>query len=156
MYSILNVNEFFNYINNYDQHKINIYINADNTAFLLDELRPIIYKNNTKLRMKLINIYQNFFDNNNKMIDDILNVCNTKFMNKIKKIYIIGKNGEHYLHLCNKYLNTFFLYFDKLDDTMKQDAHTIFFLDAYDKNVNINSIIDKRKRDINVILLRCI
>ena len=64
MSNILTIYDFINCVNNHDSLCVDIVIYADNTSCIIDTIRPIIYKNNSRLRMKLVNTYMTFFNEN--------------------------------------------------------------------------------------------
>ena len=151
MSNILTIYDFIDCVNDHDSLYADIVIYADNTSYIIDTIRPIIYKNNSRLRMKLVNTYMTFFNENKDVIDEIINECNNKINNKRIDIHILTQYSNKYKNICNKYKNVKEI--SSLDlNSILENNNYLFVLDTQYNN-NIHNIHNKKT---NVVLLRTI
>lgn len=113
MTSIVSMYDFINNIKNEKSNNICVIICADNTSYIMNNIRPTIYKNNSRLRTQLVGKYKRYFNKHTDEIDKI--ICDCKNINENMCIYIITSNPSKYMHILNRYKNMDIRIIKKLD-----------------------------------------
>jgi hypothetical protein len=137
VFSICNIAEFYDHIVKHNTKPCSIYFNVDSIENI-SNVKSVIYKNNSKLRMKLFKSeYVKKIS-----IDDIINECHERFNNRIKNAFLICNDKKQYQHLTDKFSIVKCIHTDEYIDLLKNDDGPIFILDTqyakqYDKRINV-------------------
>jgi len=143
VFSICNIADFYDHIVKHDTKSCSIYFNVDSIENM-SNIKSLIYKNNSKLRMKL---FKSEYVKKTS-IDEIIGECHNRFNNKIKNAFLICNDKRQYHYLTHKFPFVKCIHADEYIDLMKNDDNPIFMLDTqYAKQC------DKK---INVVILRYI
>lgn len=137
VFSICNIADFYDHIVKHDTKSCSIYFNVDSIENM-NNIKSLIYKNNSKLRMKLFKSeYVKKIS-----IDDIIYECHKRFNNKIKNAFLICNDKKQYQYLTTNFPFVKCIDTDEYIDLMKNDNNPIFILDTqntkqYDKKINV-------------------